>query len=76
MSVIRPTHSIHQLGVGAFIDTTNSQEEHRFVEIMVDDEHQGQKPTEMVHQAKAEQGIAHLADRRVGQQPFCIFLKG
>ena len=43
---------------------------------MVDHEHQRHQPAEMVHHRQAEQGVAHLADRGVGQQALGVFLEG
>ena len=42
---------------------------------MVYHEHQGHQPAEMIHHRQAEHRVAHLADRRVGQQPLGIFLE-
>jgi hypothetical protein len=58
-----------------FGHAAHREKEHGFVDVVVDDEHQGHEPAQVVHQAQAEHGIAHLADGGVGEQPLGVLLE-
>ncbi len=68
-------HLVHVAGAGALGDAADREEQHRLVDVVVDDEHQRHQPAEVVHQRQAEQRVAHLADRGIGQQTLGIFLE-
>jgi hypothetical protein len=68
-------HRYISAGAGALGDAAHREEQHRLVDVVVDDEHQGHQPAQVVHQRQAEHGVAHLADRGIGQQALGVLLE-
>ena len=71
-----PAHAVHVTGAGPFGDPAQGEEQHGLVDVVVDDEHQGHEPAQVVHQGQTEEGVAHLTDGGPGQEALGVLLKG